>query len=66
MYCHKSAPHSCDLHAERVGLTADGNDGGRLSGVDAIHVTSLSLMARNLIEARRVKIFMQQPAGNRT
>jgi hypothetical protein len=51
MYCHKSAPHSCDLRAERVGLTADGNHGGRLSCVDAIHVTSLPLMARNLIEA---------------
>jgi hypothetical protein len=51
MYCPRSAPYSYDLHAERVGLTADGNDGARLGCVHAIHVTSFPLMARNLTEA---------------
>jgi hypothetical protein len=47
MYCDNSAPHSCDLHAERVGLTADGNAGGRLSCIDAIYVTSLPVIPEN-------------------
>jgi hypothetical protein len=62
MYCRKFAPHSCDLHAERVGLTADGNDGGRLSCVYAIHLTSLPFVVwSSLVSSRTADLTSQRP-----